>query len=52
MFNHMTKIADRYKDAFYELCCLTKIACTIPLTTASAERSCNCSALKIFTTYM
>jgi len=46
--NHMTKIADGYKDEFYELCRLTKITCTFPITTASAERS--FSALKIFTT--
>ena len=49
-FNHKTEIADGYKDALYELCHLTKIACTIPITTASAERS--FSALKMFKTYM
>jgi len=41
---------DGYKDAFYELCRLTKIACAFPITTASAERS--FSAPKIFKTYM
>lgn len=34
-----SNFADGYKDAFYELCRLSRIACTIPITTASAERS-------------
>ena len=38
MVYHMTKSADGYKDAFYELCRLTRIACTIPITTASAKK--------------
>ena len=45
-----TNFADGYKDAFYELCRLTRIACTIPITTASAERS--FSALKRVKTYL
>ena len=31
-----SNFADGYKDAFYELCRLAKIACTIPITTASS----------------
>jgi len=49
MFNHMTEIADGYKHASYELRRLTRIAPTIPITTASAERS--FSALKILRPY-
>ena len=45
-----TNFADGYKDAFYELCRLTRIACTIPITTASAERS--FSALKRVKTFL
>ena len=44
MFDHMTNIADGYKYAFYELYRLTKIACTIPISTASVE--CSFNALK------
>jgi hypothetical protein len=39
-----------YKDAFYEISRLTRIACTIPITTASAERS--FSSLKRIKTYL
>lgn len=45
-----THFVEGYSDAFYELCRLTKIACTIPITTASAERS--FSTLKRIKTYL
>ena len=45
-----TNFADGYQDAFYELCRLTRIACTIPITTASTERS--FSVLKRVKTYL
>lgn len=45
-----SNFADGYKDAFYELCRLARIACTIPITTASAERS--FSSLKRIKTYL
>jgi len=35
----LTHPVDGYKDVFYELCHLTRIARTFPITTASAERS-------------
>ncbi len=45
-----TNFTEHYKEAFYEINRLAKIACTIPITTAEAERS--FSALKRIKTYL
>jgi hypothetical protein len=40
----------RYKDAFFELYTLSKIACTIPVSSSEAERTFSC--LKLIKTHL
>lgn len=46
----MLEFLEKYEDAFYELKRLIKIACTIPVSTAEAERS--FSSLKLIKTHL
>jgi len=52
MLDHMTNIAYGYKDAFYELYRLTRMACTVPMKTASAECLFSGCSLKRIETYL
>ncbi len=47
---NFTNFIEKYKEAFFELHRLSRIAATIPITTASAERS--FSTLKLIKTYL